>query len=138
MGRIKRAKHGPEWYIQRDLMRYMRERGWFIKRMTGNMFQSGVPDLYCFHKQWGERWIDVKNDGRYTFTEDQKREWPVWEDAGIGIWILVGATQDQYDLLFKPPNFRDYWKPQWTKEFNLDTILAELRAEEEDDQKLIE
>lgn len=120
-------------------MKYMRERGWFIKRMTGNMFQSGVPDLYCYSKQWGERWIDVKrDDGKYSFTDDQKREWPVWEAAGIGIWILIGATQEQYDLLFKPPNMRDYWKPQWTKEFNLDVILAELRAEEDEDQKLIE
>jgi len=132
VGRIKKPKHGPEWYIQRDLMVYMRIRGWLVERMTGNMYQVGIPDLYCFHPQWGERWIDVKNPGRYTFTDDQKRKWPVWERAGIGIWILTGAIQEEYDKLFAPPNWRDYWKPQWSKEFNLDKLLAELREEEEE------
>ncbi len=134
MGRIKRPKHGPEWYIQRDLMAYMKARGWHVERMTGNMYQKGIPDLYCYHKQWGERWIDVKNDGKYSFTDDQKKKWPVWDNAGIGIWILIGATQEEYDKLFALPNWRAYWKDSWSKEFDLDTLLAELRAEEEDDE----
>lgn len=129
MRRIKKPRHGPEWYIQRDLIQFLSERAWHVERMTGNMYQKGIPDLYCFHRKWGERWIDVKNDGRYSFTEDQKRKWPIWESAGIGIWILVAATEDEYRKLFKPPNFRDYWKPQWDKKFNLDAILAELREE---------
>ncbi len=134
MGRIKKAKHGPEWYIQRDLIAYMKARGWHVERMTGNMYQKGIPDLYCYSKQWGERWIDVKNDGKYSFTDDQKKKWPVWDNAGIGIWILIGATQEEYDKLFALPNWRAYWKDSWSKEFDLDTLLAELRAEEEDDE----
>jgi hypothetical protein len=133
MGRIKKPKHGPEWYIQRDLMTYMRARGWLVERMTGNMYQKGIPDLYCHHPQWGERWIDVKNDGKYSFTDDQKKKWPVWERAKVGIWILVAATQTEYDKLFAPPNFRDYWKPSWDREFNIDKLLAELRAEADEE-----
>jgi len=138
MGRIKRPKHGPEWYIQRDLMVYMKARGWHVERMTGNMYQKGIPDLYCYHKTWGERWIDVKNDGKYSFTDDQKRKWPIWERAGIGIWILTGANQQQYDLIFKPPNFRSYWKRSWDKEFNLESLLQQLRDEETQDKGMCE
>ena len=32
---------------------------------------------------------------------------------GIGIWILTAATQDEYDKLFKLPNWRAYWKESW-------------------------
>ncbi len=137
MGRIKKPKHGPEWYIQRDLMEFMRIRGWLVERMTGNMFQKGIPDLYCFHKKWGERWIDVKNDGKYSFTNDQKRKWPVWDDAGVGIWILVAATQEEYDKLFEPANWRKYWKASWGTKIDIVALLAELRAEEDEDDTLL-
>ena len=138
MGRIKRPKHGPEWYIQRDLMAFMRIRGWLVERMTGNMYQKGIPDLYCFNRKWGERWVDVKNPGKYDFTDDQKRKWPVWDDAGRGIYILTAATQEEYDKLFGPPNMMDYWKPSWNKKFNLEVLLMELREEMAEEQKLIE
>ncbi len=129
MGRIKRPKHGPEWYIQRDLMTFMRTRGWLVERMTGNMFQVGIPDLYCFHPKWGERWIDVKNPGKYSFTDDQKKKWPIWDSFKVGIWILTAADQIEYDKLFAPPNWKTFWKPSWDKKFNIVTLLQELRDE---------
>jgi hypothetical protein len=93
MGNIRRAKHGPEWHIQRDLIRYLRDRNWHVERMIGNMFQEGIPDIYAFRRDFGSRWIDVKAPGKYSFTKAQKRKWPVWDSVGIGIWILTGATQ---------------------------------------------
>ena len=110
----KLKREGPEHKIQRDLIDYLRVRGWLVEVMHGNAFQRGIPDLYLFHKKWGSRWVDVKNPENYCFTKAQKLKWPMWEKAGLGIWILTAATQSEYDKLFDLPNWRDYWKPSWS------------------------
>lgn len=125
---LGRAKHGPEYHIQEALIEYLEDRGWYVKRMIGNAFQSGVPDLYCHHLEWRARWIDVKVEGRYTFTRQQKIEWPRMEKFGCGIWILTGANQEQYDRLFGPPNWRDYWKPQWDLP-DIDGLLDQVKLD---------
>ena len=123
-----RAKHGPEYKIQSDLITYLRDREWLVERLIGNAFQKGVPDLFAFHKKWGFRWIDVKVEGKYSFTKAQRIKWPVWEAAGLGIWILTGANQENYDRLFAPPNMMDYWKDSWklpTQE-EIDRLLDDI------------
>ncbi len=126
-----RPKHGPEWVIQRDLMRYLRQRGWWVERTHGNLFQQGFPDLYVAHKEYGQRWIDVKNPVAYRYTKSQCQKWPVWDAHGIGIWIITGAEEADYDKLFQPPNWREYWRPSYD-EYLMDPIvlLAELVREE--------
>ncbi len=125
----KRQIHGPEWHIRRDVREMLETRGWMVEIMVGSAFQTGVPDLYCFNRKWGERWIDTKDPDRYTFTKAQRYKWPLWEKAGVGIWILTAATQEQYDLLFKPPNWRQFVKKSWkmpTQE-EIDQMLREIR-----------
>src|SRR5690242_9889197 len=100
MGQIRRPAHGPEWYIQQDLMAFLRAREWLVERTHGNLYQTGFPDLYVAHLKWGQRWIDCKQPKKYKFTRDQKRKWPLWDQMGIGIWILTAATQEEYDKLF--------------------------------------
>lgn len=94
--------------------------------MIGNALQTGIPDLYCHHPKYGERWIDAKVEGRYSFTKAQKLKWPLWAKFGIGIWILTGANQEQYDRLFRAPNWRDYWKPQWGEIPDVFQLIEEL------------
>jgi len=131
MRKIRQAKHGPEYYIQKDLVTMLRARGWYVERMIGNALQYGIPDIFVAHTKWGQRWIDVKQPKRYSFTKQQKQKWPVWESFGIGIWILTAATQEEYDKLFKPPNWRDYWKESWTlpTQANIDRMLEEWDLE---------
>lgn len=129
MGRIRKPAHGPEYHIQEDLMEYMKARGWLVERMIGNAFQVGIPDLYCFHPRWGERWIDVKNPESYSFTKAQRIKWPVWEDYKCGIWILTAASQEEYDKLFAPPNFRQFWKPSWDERPDVEAMIDELAKE---------
>jgi hypothetical protein len=127
MGTIRRPKHGGEWHIQQKLTAYLKAEGWHVERMIGNAFQTGVPDLYAAHPKWGTRWIDVKRPGKdYSFTKAQKRKWPVWEAFGIGIWILTGVDQENYDRLFKAPNWRDYWKESWGQVPDVHALLDEL------------
>lgn len=122
----RRPEHGPEWYIRRDIKEMLEMRGWLVEIMVGSAFQTGIPDLYCYNRKWGERWIDAKDSKRYGFTKAQKYKWPLWEKAGVGIWILVAATQEEYDKLFKPPNWRSYVKKTW-KLFTPDEIDQMLR-----------
>jgi hypothetical protein len=121
---MKRA----EFKIQAALIQYMRARGWLVERMIGNAFQVGIPDLYCYHPKWGERWIDVKNPGRYSFTKAQKQKWPLWAKYGVGIWILTSI--DDYQLLFKEPNWRNYWKSTWVypSEEEIDRLLDDIEG----------
>lgn len=128
VSKIRRPIHGPEWHIRADVIQFLETRGWLVEIMVGSAYQTGIPDLYCYHRKWGERWIDVKQSKHYTFTKAQRIKWPKWEAGGIGIWILTAATQEEYDKLFKPPNWRVYWKPQWKvpSKTDIDKLLEEM------------
>ena len=123
-----RQREGPEHKIQRELVAYLEVREWLVEVMHGNAFQRGIPDLYLFHRKWGQRWVDVKNPKQYAFTKAQKFKWPRWEKAGLGIWILTAASQEEYDKLFAAPNWRDYWKPSWAPPTpdEIDKLLQEV------------
>ena len=101
--------------------------------MHGNAFQRGIPDLYLFKRDIGHRWVDVKQPKKYSFTKAQRIKWPTWDRAGLGIWILNASTQSEYDKLFKPANWLDYWKPSWAMptEAEMDTLLDSLWEEED-------
>lgn len=106
---------------------FLTARQWMVEKTHGNLYQQGFPDLYIAHRKYGERWIDVKQpDGKYTFTNAQKQKWPVWESYRIGIWILTAATQEEYDKLFQPPNWRAYWKKKWGEIPDIDSLLDQV------------
>lgn len=117
-----------ERQIQKDLVAFLKARGWHVERMLANSYQAGIPDLYCFHKKWSERWVEVKRLHDYSFTRAQRLKWPQWEAAGIPIWILTAATQEEYDKLFVPPNWRDFWKRSFEPP-NVDAMIDEMVRE---------
>ena len=103
----------PELRIRTRIRQFLHDRGWHTIIMHGNLFQSGVPDLFCGHLEYGMRWIDAKNPTSYSYTTAQIKLWPKWENVGVGVYILFEGDDANYDLLFKPPNFRKYWKPRY-------------------------
>jgi len=128
-----RASHGEEFYIQQHWVSFLMHKGWHVERMVGNAFQTGIPDLFLGHPKYGTRWVDVKVYGRYSFTKAQKRKWPIWEEYGIGIWIIGAACRqdctkdyllDEYTrVLFSEPNWRDYWRASWDEKPDIDKLL---------------
>ena len=100
-----RSKKGPEDIIRDDIISLLRNRGWWVKITHGNMFQSGLPDLYCANKRYGTRWIEVKNPKKYEFTPAQLIDFPALSGQGVGIWIMTCATESEYKKLFSPPNW---------------------------------
>lgn len=103
-----RHKEGPEAKIQEKLIQFLRAREWFVKSTHGNMYQSGFPDLYCSHRRYGIRWIEVKYAESYSFTPAQLETFPLMSANGTGIWILVEACEEEYQKLWKPANWIMY------------------------------
>lgn len=104
-----KSSMGPEEVIVQDLLKLLKAFNWYVMRTHGNMYQSGFPDLYATHKVYGPRWIEVKNPLAHCFTAAQIEHFPKLETNGTNIWILVGATLKEYEKLFKPPNYSEYF-----------------------------
>lgn len=100
-----RQKRKPETLIQKKLVDFLRVRQWYVKEMHASLFLAGVPDLYICHKVYGARWVEVKilETGRYT--PAQMDEFPRMAAAGAGIWVLVAATEEEYQKLFRGCNW---------------------------------
>ena len=107
---IPKKKHGPEFKIQEDIIRFLRYRGWFVKPTHGNMYQSGFPDLFTTHYQYGHRWVEVKDPNRSgdPFTHAQREIFPLLCANGSGVWVMIAATEDEYQKLFKKYNWWQY------------------------------
>lgn len=103
-------KGGPESVVQSKILAYLRTRGWFVVVTHGNMFQSGLPDLFACHSKYGARWIEVKDPERRgdIFTAAQHEVFPKLCANGSGVWVLVGATESEYEKLFGRPNWAWY------------------------------
>ena len=103
-----------EQSIQNQIRKRLKEIGWSTRKTHGNKFQAGWPDLYCYHREYGERWLEVKTPtGRLT--KAQRKEFPLWEADGIKIWIAESA-EDVPELLFEEPNWRNWYDEPETLE----------------------
>jgi hypothetical protein len=122
-----RKAHGPEYSIQKDVIRFLRQRGWHTERLVGVGIQFGLPDLFVTHKEYGIRFIEIKNEDKFGFTKAQKWKFPLLIKNGCGIWVLTDATEEQYDRLFKEPNLWDYLSPSdCASQETIDEMLKEL------------
>ena len=107
---IVNTRGGPERQVQDALIRFLRERGWVVKETHGNLFQTGFPDLYAAHRMYGARWIETKihRDGIVKFENSQLEFFPQLASVGVGVWVLVAATEEEYRKLFKESNWWQY------------------------------
>jgi hypothetical protein len=103
-----RKQHGPEYGIQREIVKFLRLRGWHVERLVGMAWQSGLSDLFICHKKFGIRFVEIKQEDHYRFTRAQKYKFPQLMKNGCGVWILTAATEKQYERLFGLPNLWDY------------------------------
>ena len=99
---------GPEGKIQVDVEDMLRREGWLVMRTHGNMFSVGWPDDYATHSRYGPRWIEIKNPESFSFTAAQLEFFPKLVANGSGVWILVAATQVEYEKLFAKCNWWQY------------------------------
>lgn len=104
----KTKRGGPEAKIQEEICDMLTLKGWFVKNTHGNLFQFGLPDVFACHTRYGHRWIEVKNPVKFSFTSAQIETFPKLCANGSGVWILVAATEAEYNKIFKPYNWHLY------------------------------
>lgn len=97
--------------IREGIIRKMRYLEWYVQIMHGNLFTKGFPDLFTAHIRYGIRLIEVKqpDETKSYFTAAQIETFPKMEAAGVGIWILVSDSDQEYSKLFQAPNWRQYY-----------------------------
>jgi hypothetical protein len=103
-----KARKGPESAIVEAIRDMLGKLGWFTIKTHGSQYQSGLPDLYCCHPKYGTRWVEVKNAEKYSFTPAQTEVFPKLIAHGVGVWVLVAATEAEYKKLFGPSNYYQY------------------------------
>ena len=105
---IRNHKKGPEAKIQDALIKFLKERGWFVKVLHGSIYQSGMPDLFAVKRRYGQRFIEVKQPVKFKFTSAQWEDFPRMVAEGVSIWVLTAATEKEYAKLFQKPNLWVY------------------------------
>ena len=98
--------------LQRKIRDYLRARGWIVYVTTCGAYMKGLPDLLCFRADVGVRLADVKRPSGSSLTKAQVQVWTDFENAGLGVWILVEPDEGP---LLGPPNWREWWKPRYSK-----------------------
>lgn len=104
-------RHGPEHYVRARVIAKLEGRGWYVKIIHSSLYQSGIPDLLCTHKQHGIRFVEVKlPDMRGSrWTNAQKKTFPELSANGCPIWVLVSDSEEEYRKLFMPENWLEYF-----------------------------
>jgi hypothetical protein len=107
----------PEAHLAERFNKMMKARGWYVWNLHGNQFQKGMPDKFCTHEQYFQRFVELKPKGhKFKFTAAQKISFPLIDKCHIGIWVLVDVTEEEYRKLFQPPNWKSYLKPKEIEE----------------------
>jgi hypothetical protein len=119
-----KIKRHLEKDVQEDIMKMLRQRGWYVVATHGNAYQMGFPDLYATHVKYGARWIEVKLPEMRgsKFTVAQLDMFPKLVANGTPIWILTGASEEEYAKLFhqRKGNLSEY--------LLLKTLLGDRKA----------
>jgi len=97
--------------VTNPIMALLRAKGWWCKKIHGSEFQSGLPDLYTHHPIHGYRWIEFKHPNQCRLENGglSQRQISVFSEMstfGVGIWVL--NKPEQYELLFKVANWKEY------------------------------
>lgn len=98
----------PESKIQSEVIDYLKIRDWFVRPVGPSAASCGWPDLYAAHKRYGPRWIEIKRPVGFSFTPAQIDTFPLLYAHGVGVWVVVAATDIEIQKLFQPPNWHYY------------------------------
>lgn len=95
---------GPEAQGAARLLRFMRARRWHCEKLSGGLYQVGLPDYVCWHPEYGQRWIETKAPGE-KLRRSQEVKFKIMSDYGQKIYVL--EDERHYPRLF---NEQDNWR----------------------------
>lgn len=101
----------PETKLVQKIVKELKDRGWYVKKLHGNKFQSGLPDLLCIHPIYGTLFVEVKTPNRKNqvhggLSPRQVSEFNRMKSHGAKVYVLNSETQ--VDLLKTHPNYSYY------------------------------
>jgi len=88
--REPRQREQPENKLKKQVVSHLEKRGWYIIKTHGNMYQSGLPDLYCCHPRYGTRWIELKTE-KGVLTDAQKVVFSKMRKHGVMIHVITSV-----------------------------------------------
>ena len=81
--------------------------GWFLKKLHGGYYQSGLPDYVAWHPKHGQRWIETKAPGGKV-SRVQFEMFKIMEKYGQHVYVL--EDEKDYHRLFEPEgNWFEYY-----------------------------
>ncbi len=101
-------KEPLEAVIQKKIKAALENRGYYVIVTHGNVFQQGLPDLFCQHSDRGTKWVEVKRPTQHSFTKAQYEVIPKMSAYGAKVYILTSADPEELDKLNHPPNWSLY------------------------------
>lgn len=99
-------RKAPETEAAKRLRTVMEENGWYVKKLHGSIYQSGLPDLLATHKYHGIKLIETKLPKGSKLTQAQIVVFKKLQDHGTGVYIL--HDERDYKRLFDKPNWTHY------------------------------
>lgn len=110
MAKLRNFKMGPEAKIQEKIILKLRGLKWSCRATHGNLYSFGFPDLYVAHRNYGSRWVEVKDPARTgdIFTSAQHEYFSELTHHGVGIWVLTGDDDSEIAKLQLSPNWTFY------------------------------
>ena len=105
-----KLRERPEAKLQKEIIKFLRNKEWLVMVTHGNAYQHGFPDLFATHARHSMRWIEVKLPGMKGshFTPAQLEYFPQMTAHGAGVWIMTGASEMEYQVLFGKSNWHHY------------------------------
>lgn len=100
------VRSGPEAKGSARLQLYMRGRGWFVKKLHGGKYQSGLPDLIAMHSIHTLRWIETKAPGE-KLRHSQISMFKMFNRYGQKVYVLEDE-KDYWKLFDKKDNWICY------------------------------
>ncbi len=100
------VRTGPEDKGSRRLRLKMQTEGWYVKKLHGGKYQSGLPDLVAMHPIHGLRWIEMKAPGG-KLRSSQIHTFNLFEKHGQEVYVLE-SEKDYRKLFNKKGNWLQY------------------------------
>lgn len=102
----------------------LKDKGWHIENIHGNLFQYGLPDCYICHPNFSPCWIEFKvfRNGLIHLTDAQKIKFPILHRNNVPVYIIASddlrgyynkqKRERLYQKLFDTPNVKYALSPR--------------------------
>ena len=85
----------------KKFINFLQSKGWSCWKLGGGKFTVGWPDYYCYHKNFGHRWVETKVKNR-KLRPSQVKKFREFAAAGDKIYVIEvnHSNEELYAVLF--------------------------------------